>query len=112
MFGEQFTILFEQCLEKRLLDDLNGLTNQMLTIAKNCDLHVVKTSSHKFTPIGVTVIMILSQSHLAIHTWPENQAMLVTLFVCQENFDLDRFIDNLSSLVASRKVELMTTFSK
>lgn len=37
---------------------------------------------HHFSPHGLTYLMLLAQSHLAVHTWPEYQFMTVDFFTC------------------------------
>lgn len=46
------------------------------------NLHVVKTVVHRFNPIGLTLVYILSESHLAIHTWPEHKLLHLDLVTC------------------------------
>ena len=42
---------------------------------------------HPFTPYGLTLIYVLSESHLAIHTWPERKVLHIDLVTCSK---LDR----------------------
>lgn len=51
-------------------------------IVEGLELKVVKTISHVFDPLGVTLVFILSQSHLAIHTWPEAGILHLDLVSC------------------------------
>ena len=43
---------------------------------------------HRFTPEGYTAVLMLEESHLAIHTWPENNYASIDLYSCnlQTNF--------------------------
>lgn len=50
----------------------------------------VKSVSHHFDGHGLTYVGILSESHLAIHTWPEYRYMAIDLFTCG-NHDLSNF---------------------
>ena len=43
---------------------------------------VIQTISKKFEPQGVTVICLLAESHISIHTWPERGDAAVDLFTC------------------------------
>ena len=43
---------------------------------------VLDVTSHKFTPQGVTALALLSESHISIHTWPENSYAAVDVFTC------------------------------
>ncbi len=43
---------------------------------------VVSKSYHKFSPTGITLVYILSQSHFILHTWPEHNLIHLDLFSC------------------------------
>lgn len=53
-------------------------------IISNLDLKVVKKVSHIFSPTGITIGYILSQSHLVIHTYPEEGIIHVDLAICSD----------------------------
>ncbi|MDP3982385.1 MAG: adenosylmethionine decarboxylase [bacterium] len=42
----------------------------------------LKFSAHRFRPFGITAVLILSESHIAIHTWPELSYAAVDAFTC------------------------------
>jgi S-adenosylmethionine decarboxylase len=60
-------------IEKIANDLINGLK-----------LNIVKKNVYSFKPIGKTLIYILSESHLAIHTWPEYEVLHFDLVSCKE----------------------------
>ena len=41
-------------------------------------------SYHKFKPQGLTVNILLKESHIAIHTWPEKKKCTIDLFTCSK----------------------------
>lgn len=41
--------------------------------------------SHKFTPQGVTIVALLSESHISIHTWPEEGSSALDVFTCGDS---------------------------
>jgi S-adenosylmethionine decarboxylase proenzyme len=45
---------------------------------------VIQTSLHQFSPQGVSGVVILAESHLAVHTWPEYGFATVEILVCGE----------------------------
>lgn len=53
-------------------------------IISDLDLKVVKKMSHTFTPVGITLGYILSQSHLLVHTYPESRVIHIDLVMCSE----------------------------
>jgi S-adenosylmethionine/arginine decarboxylase-like enzyme len=63
-------------------DDSSELENAFDNFVLLLNLHVVEKVTHKFEPIGKTFIYILSESHLAIHTWPEYKLLHLDLVTC------------------------------
>jgi len=53
-----------------------------LEAAAACGLTVVGDAFHQFSPQGVTGTVLLAESHLAIHTWPEHGFVTVDVYVC------------------------------
>ena len=58
-----------------------------LDAVRDAGLTVVGNSFHQFEPQGVTGAVILAESHLAIHTWPEMGSVTLDVYVC--NFGAD-----------------------
>jgi len=52
------------------------------SIVGDLDLNVVKKLSHMFSPQGITLVYILSESHLVIHTWPESGFVHIDMVTC------------------------------
>ena len=65
-----------------LLDDEHYLIDLLENSAVASGATVVQTISKKFEPQGVTVICLLSESHISIHTWPEKGQAAVDVFTC------------------------------
>ena len=67
-----------------LLNDINFIKNLLDKICIKYNLNVVGKTEKVFTPQGLTVTYLLSESHLAIHTWPEKGKCSIDLFTCGE----------------------------
>lgn len=65
-----------------LLDDLEHLKDAVATACQAGNLTVVDILAHKFAPYGATLIALLMESHLSIHTWPEHGYAAVDVFAC------------------------------
>jgi S-adenosylmethionine decarboxylase len=55
--------------------------------AREVGLTVVGDRFHQFEPQGVTGTVLLAESHLAIHTWPEHGFVTVDVYVCNYQSD-------------------------
>ena len=69
------------------LDDLELVESIMLRASKACGAKVLGQKSHRFEPQGVTVLLLLAESHLAFHSWPERGSAAVDLFSCSASMD-------------------------
>jgi S-adenosylmethionine decarboxylase len=70
-----------------LLNDLEFCTQILYQLANQTQLHVFQTSRQHFTPQGCSVLLLLAESHLSIHTWPEHQVALIDLLTCRLSLD-------------------------
>lgn len=64
------------------LDDAELVERLLLEIAQAVGLHVVASTSHRFTPQGLSAVLLLAESHVAVHTWPEEAGAYLTLTTC------------------------------
>ena len=68
---------------------------------------LLKLSSHKFEPHGVTAVGLLAESHLSIHTWPEHGYAAIDIFTCGEDADPRRACAYLVNRFDARKHKLL-----
>ncbi|TDI45674.1 MAG: adenosylmethionine decarboxylase [Acidobacteria bacterium] len=68
--------------EPHLLNDLELVRDTLLAASKCGGFTVLDLSSHTFSPHGVTAVVLLSESHMSIHTWPEHGYAAVDIFTC------------------------------
>lgn len=69
---------------KKKLDNEEYLQKIMTEAVELAKFNPVGALFHKFEPQGVTGIVVLSESHLSIHTWPEKKYAALDLFTCGE----------------------------
>ncbi|MDD3593388.1 MAG: adenosylmethionine decarboxylase [Candidatus Gastranaerophilales bacterium] len=84
--GRHILAEFFDC-NPNVLNNLELIEKKMTDAAVACGATVVQTCFHMFNPHGVSGVVIISESHLAIHTWPELGYAAVDLFTCGENCD-------------------------
>lgn len=56
---------------------------------------ILKTSFHHFNPQGVSGVIIIAESHFAVHTWPEYGYAAIDFFSCSPRIDIDIAIEQL-----------------
>jgi len=75
-----------------LLEQAAEVRKRLWSVAKDCRLNVVAETGHQFLPVGVTHVLVLSESHLSIHTYPETGRAYVDLFTCVVEFDMSEAV--------------------
>lgn len=71
----------------KILDDLKTIEKIMVEAAIKAGAEVKEVAFHKFCPQGVSGVVVISESHLAIHTWPELGYAAVDVFTCGDSVD-------------------------
>lgn len=70
-----------------VLNDLKQVERNMVQAALDAGAEVREFVFHKFSPQGVSGVVVISESHLAIHTWPELGYASVDVFTCGDRVD-------------------------
>jgi S-adenosylmethionine decarboxylase len=79
--------LYHCCCDITILVDATALMQICLDSVKLADLQAVNQLAHEFPAVsgeksGVTATVLLAESHLCIHTWPEIKAVTLDIYVC------------------------------
>lgn len=70
-----------------LLNDVVFVEETMVDAAEKAGATLINATFHHFAPFGVSGVVVIQESHLAIHTWPEYGFASVDLFTCGETVD-------------------------
>lgn len=81
--AQQLCVDLYQC-DENVINDLDAIINIAHNILDEMKTGIVKECFHKFEPIGITYIAVITTSHFSIHTWPEYQYVAVDIFSCNE----------------------------
>ncbi|MCD6238555.1 MAG: S-adenosylmethionine decarboxylase proenzyme [Thermotoga sp.] len=84
--GRHLLVEFYDC-DKEKLNDLESIKLVMLEAARKANATVVESVFHRFKPYGISGVVVIAESHLTIHTWPEYGYSAVDLFTCGEEVD-------------------------
>jgi S-adenosylmethionine decarboxylase proenzyme len=71
-------------VDAALLNNASFLEAACRQAAIDGGLTVIDANFHKFAPQGVTGVVVLAESHLSIHTWPETNYAAVDVFACNQ----------------------------
>ena len=89
-FGRHMIASYVGC-DPAALEDHRGLLNAFRNAISASGATLLGELSHEFSPRGMTAIMLLSESHASIHTYPEQQGCFVDLFTCGRSCSAERF---------------------
>lgn len=101
--GKHFIASYSGC-NQEALNDYKRLEEVMLEAASASGATILNSSKHVFPPSGLTMVILLSESHASIHTYPEFQSCFVDLFTCGDRCSSDRFDQVLRDYLAPEKV--------
>ncbi len=73
--------------DPEVLNDRKGVEQIMVDAALLTGAEVREVAFHKFSPQGVSGVVVISESHLAIHTWPELGYAAIDVFTCGDTVD-------------------------
>ncbi|NMB45141.1 MAG: S-adenosylmethionine decarboxylase proenzyme [Firmicutes bacterium] len=73
--------------DPEVLNDRNLVESIMVEAALAAGAEVREVAFHKFSPQGVSGVVVISESHLTIHTWPELGYAAIDVFTCGDTVD-------------------------
>jgi S-adenosylmethionine decarboxylase len=73
--------------DPNILNDRVLIEQILVKAALEAGAEVREVAFHKFSPQGVSGVVVISESHLAIHTWPELGYAAVDVFTCGDKVD-------------------------
>lgn len=106
--GRHILIEFYNC-DEEILKDPKLIDEYMNEAARIANATIVESVFHHFNPYGVSGAVIISESHLAIHTWPEYGYAAVDVFTCGDKIDpwtAFKFLEDVFKSDRSESIEV------
>jgi spermidine synthase len=86
--GWQYVVDLHGCTAPKL-DDIEWVRDTMLRAAARAGASVVGEQFHRFVPHGISGVVVIGESHLAIHIWPERAYAAIDLFTCSSKLRVE-----------------------
>ena len=102
--GYQLQVDFYNC-NPAIINNLSAIKNILEEGANKMNLSIVKTIIHEFSPIGISGVVVIEESHIAIHTWPEHNYVALDFFTCNKSYPLDNGITWIQQQFEASNVE-------
>ena len=100
--GRHFLMELEDCNEETL-NDLEAIKTAMLTAADEAGATIMGESFHRFAPHGISGVVIIAESHLCIHTWPEYGYAAADIFTCGTSVQPEKAAELLVEKLGAKK---------
>lgn len=104
--GRHILVEFYNC-DKEILNDHQLIEKHMKQAAIEAKATIVQSVFHLFNPWGVSGVVVISESHLTIHTWPEYGYAAVDLFTCGDEVNPWDAFNYLSEKLVAGHYETM-----
>jgi S-adenosylmethionine decarboxylase proenzyme len=101
--GKQLVLELYEC-PLEIIDNQLIVEQALLATAAAIQATVVDIVFHKFSPQGVSGVVVIMESHIAIHTWPEHGYAAVDIFTCGD-MDLAPAVEVIRTLLRAGRVE-------
>ncbi len=104
--GRQILVELYDCDDSRI-NDVIYIEQAVIQATKESQATIISHNFHKFSPYGVSGVVVIAESHVAIHTWPEYRYAAVDIFTCGDTIDPWLIQEKLKELFDSGNVSSM-----
>ena len=103
--GYQVLIDIYEC-DYNLMEDMEYIKAMMIDVARILKTNIRQIAFEKFQPYGISGVLIISESHITIHTWPEYNYVGIDIFTCSKKIDYHKTIEYLLKKLKTKKYEI------
>jgi S-adenosylmethionine decarboxylase proenzyme len=90
------------------LNNVEYVESSMRIAARAAGATIVNSSFHQFGPQGVSGVLVLAESHLSVHTWPEHAYASADIYVCGDTCSPELAQASLAQALGAGQTETMT----
>lgn len=103
--GYQILIDIYEC-DYNKMEDMEYIKKMMFELASILKTNIRKITFEKFEPYGISGVLIISESHITIHTWPEYRYVGIDIFTCSKKIEYNSAIEFLLEKLGTKKYEV------
>jgi S-adenosylmethionine decarboxylase proenzyme len=104
--GRQLLVEFYEC-DPRILNNREKIRDALRQAAVEAGATIVTDVFHEFSPHGISGVVVIAESHLAIHTWPEFDFAAVDLFTCGDDVIPNRAMTYLQKALRADRLSIV-----
>jgi hypothetical protein len=103
--GQHWLVELKNCTPA-VLQEVAGVERIMRKAAAVAEAHIVSGHFHQFSPYGVSGVLVIQESHITIHTWPEHGYAAVDIFTCSPELRVREAIRQLEVDFSAGAIEV------
>ncbi len=103
--GRHLIAEFADCNSQKLAD-VDFIEDCMNEAVRKSGATIINSIFHKYNPQGVSGVVVIAESHLSIHTWPEYNYAAVDFFTCGESVDPYKAYRFMKRMLQSKKSQV------
>ncbi len=104
--GNHLIVEMYDC-DNKIINSHKKVEEILVEAANIAGAHIVQQVFHKFNPHGVSGVVVIAESHLSIHTWPEFGYCAIDVFTCGETVDYKKAVDYLKQMLKAKSISVM-----
>ena len=97
--------LYDCCKES--INDLDYVEREIIKAVELSNATIVAPVFHKFSPHGVSGVVVIAESHFTIHTWPEFGYCALDIFTCGDQIDSQKSLKYLEKAFKSKNLSVV-----
>lgn len=90
----------------KIIENPKEIEKILITAAKKAKNIPLEVSIHKFSPQGITGVVLLAESHIALHFWPEINYLAIDIFTCGKKSFPYKALEYLKKKFQPKKIEI------
>ncbi len=91
----------------KIIEDKEELKELLIEAAKKAANTPLKISIYKFNPYGLTAVLLLKESHIAFHSWPEFNYLAIDIFTCGKKSFPEKALNYLRKKLKPKKIKIL-----
>lgn len=104
--GDHLIIELYEC-DSTIINSVEQVEEYMVEAVRISGATILKSVFHEFNPHGVAGVVVISESHFSIHTWPEYRYCALDIFTCGEVIDSGKALQFLKKKLLAGNISVV-----
>ncbi|MDH3889528.1 MAG: adenosylmethionine decarboxylase [candidate division Zixibacteria bacterium] len=105
ILGKHLIVELSDC-DRVILDDISAMEQHLNEAARISGATIVQSVFHRYNPQGVSGVVVIAESHVSLHTWPEYGYAAVDFFTCGDRVDPYKAHDYLREKLRAQSTQV------